>query len=169
MSKEYNKYLQDHRNNVATAFYWIQTNLPELLVGDFDYDRQITAAHDKSKSDVEEYKAYDDYFYGPDQSFAVKQAFNYAWIDHIHKNPHHWQYWVLNNDDGTEEVLDIPYNYLIEMICDLWSFGFKDNNLNEIFDYYNKNKSTMKLSDRTRMQVEYILKQINIKLSEDVK
>ena len=53
MSKEYNKYLQEHRSNVAAAFYWIQQNLPELLLGDYDYERQITAAHDKSKSDPE--------------------------------------------------------------------------------------------------------------------
>ena len=36
MSKEYNKYLQEHKDNVSKAFYWIQTNLPELLTGDYD-------------------------------------------------------------------------------------------------------------------------------------
>lgn len=168
MSKEYNKYLQEHKNNVAKAFYWLQTNLPELLKGEYDYERQITADHDQSKSDNDEYNAYDAYFYGSDQSFAVKQEFNEAWLNHIHKNPHHWQFWVLNNDDPKEgEVLiEIPYNYLIEMICDWWSFSFKQNKLDEIFNWYNEHKDYMKLGTNTRNQVSYILAEINKKLSD---
>lgn len=163
MSKEYNKYLQEHKNNVAKAFYWIQTNLPELLTGDYDYERQICVAHDKSKSDSEEYETYDEYFYGDNQSYEVKQKFNYAWLHHIHKNKHHWQYWILNNDDPNEgEIfLDMPYNYIIEMICDWWSFGFGANDLGSLFSWYNEHKIYMKLSEQTRWTVEYILREIN--------
>lgn len=171
MSKEYNKYLQEHRSNVAKAFYWIQENLPELLIGDYDYERQITAAHDQSKSNKDEYKAYNDYFYGKDQSFAIKQEFDKAWLRHIHNNPHHWQYWVLNNDDPDEgeSLIDIPYNYIMEMICDWWSFSFKQNKLDEIFNWYNEHKKTMKLSTTTRTKVEHILSEINKKLSNEEK
>lgn len=170
MSKEYNQYLKDHRLAVATAYYWIQDNLPELLKGDYDYERQITADHDQSKSDSDEYNAYDAYFYGKDQSFAVKQEFNDAWLMHIHKNPHHWQYWVLNSDDPKdgEIVIEIPYNYLIEMICDWWSFSFKQNKLDEIFDWYNEHKDYMKLATNTRNLVSYILAEIHKKLNEEV-
>lgn len=166
MSKEYNKYLQEHRNNVAAAFYWIQDKLPELLKGNSDYERQITAAHDKSKSNFGEYNAYDAYFYGKNQSFDVKQAFNKAWLSHIHSNPHHWQYWILVNDDPNEGeiILDMPYNYIIEMICDWWAFSFKQNKLDEIFNWYNDHKKYMKLSSDTRRHVEYILGEINKKL-----
>lgn len=168
MSRAYNEYLQEHKTNVANAFYWIQTYLPELLYNEPDLERQITAAHDQSKSDKDEYDAYDAYFYGKDQSYAVKEAFNYAWLNHIHKNPHHWQCWVLNNDDPNEGevIMDIPYNYIIEMVCDWWSFGFKQNDLNSIFDWYNQHKDYMKLSNITRNIVEKILKTINIKLTE---
>ena len=165
MSKEYNKYLQEHRANVAAAYYWIKENTPELLIDD-DYERQITAAHDKSKSDADEYDAYDNYFYGPDQSYDAKVAFNNAWLNHIHKNKHHWQYWILRNDDSTEDVLDMSYKYIIEMICDWWSFCFKENKLDGIFTWYNTNKTNIKLSDVTRIGVEYILKRINEKLNE---
>jgi hypothetical protein len=166
MSKEYNKYLDEHRANVTKAFYWMQTNLPDLLSGGYDYERQITAAHDKSKSNFDEYQAYDDYFYGKDQSYEVKQAFNKAWLTHIHRNPHHWQYWILVNDDPNEgEVLiDMPYNYIIEMICDWWGFSFKQGKLDEIFNWYNEHKKYMKLSDKTKTKVEYILAEINKKL-----
>lgn len=160
MSKKYNQYLQEHKANVAKAFYWLLENTPYLIVG--DYERQITADHDASKSDPEEYEAYDEYFYGDNKSNEVKEQFNKAWLHHIHNNPHHWQYWILTGDDPKEGelVLDMPYNYIVEMVCDMWSFGFKENNLNEIFDYYNEHKKWMKLSDDTRGLVQYILSEI---------
>lgn len=168
MSKEYNKYLQEHRNNVAAAFYWIQASLPELLKGNYDYERQITADHDTSKSDIEEYVAYDEYFYGKDQSYQIKHEFNKAWLRHIHNNPHHWQHWILVNDDPKEgeTLIDMPYNYVIEMICDWWSFSFKQNKLDEIFNWYNDHKKYIKISNNTLRNVEYILGEINKKLKE---
>ena len=161
MSKEYNKYLQEHRANVAKAFYWMQTNVPHLMVN--DYETQITAAHDKSKSDPEEYGAYDQHFYGKDKSHDIELEYQKAWLNHIHKNQHHWQYWILNNDDPNEGeiLLDIPYNYIVEMICDWWSFSFKQNKLDEIFNWYDSHNKYMKLSDNTRSLVEYILSEID--------
>ena len=87
---------------------------------------------------------------------------------HIHRNPHHWQHWILTNDDPdeAETILDMPYNYIIEMICDWWSFSWNSENLREIFDWYSKHKKYMKLSAKTRLTVENILKEINKKLDE---
>jgi len=166
LSREYNKYLQEHKTNVGNAFMWIQDNLPELLKD--DYERQICADHDQSKSNEDEYYAYESYFYGNNISFEIEQAFNKAWLVHIHKNPHHWQHWILVNDDPKDgdTILDIPYNYIIEMICDWWSFSFKSNDLYTIFDWYANHKSIMKLSSNTKSQVEYILGQIYKKLDE---
>ena len=169
MSKEYNKYLQEHRANVAAAFNWFQQNIPEILLyGGPDLERQIAADHDKSKTNIEEYKAYDAYFYGDNKSYSIKQEFNKAWLRHIHNNPHHWQHWILNNDDPNEGVIliDMPYNYIIEMICDWWSFSFKQNKLDEIFKWYNDRKHYIKISDDTRVIVEDILRRIYIKLNE---
>lgn len=92
----------------------------------------------------------------------------YAWLHHIHENPHHWQYWVLVNDDPEEGAiaLDIPYKYVIEMICDWWSFSWKTGNLYEIFDWYDAHKNHMILSEYTRELVEEILEKIKVKLDE---
>lgn len=172
MSIEYNKYLEEHRASVAKAFYWILDNIPGVLGDDplviKEYERQITANHDKSKSDPEEYDAYDEYYYGKDQSYNAKLNFDKAWLRHIHNNPHHWQYWILHNDDPLEglTILDMPYKYIVEMICDWWSFGFRSGKLDEIFTMYNNHKDYIKLSDKTRKLVEYILKQIYDKLKE---
>ena len=60
----------------------------------------------------------------------------------------------------------MPDCYIIEMICDWWSFSWKKNNLWEIFEWYNDHKDYMKLSDYTRMKVEKYLGLIQEKLKE---
>lgn len=117
------------------------------------------------KNGHEEYEAYDRYFYG-NPSFKAKQEFNYAWLHHIHHNSHHWQYWVLQNDDDGEEVLEMPYHYVVEMICDWWSFSWSKGNLDEIFEWYEKHKD-MKLHPETRKLVEEILGRIKKELENE--
>ena len=61
----------------------------------------------------------------------------------------------------------MPYNYIIEMICDWWAFSWKSGNLYEIFDWYDKHKEYMILHNSTRKSVEYILNRIKEKLDAD--
>lgn len=162
MSREYDLYLKEHRENVRKGFSWIRANLPVLLEPVKDTDDlawQIGMAHDFSKDDPEEYEAYDAYFYRRNRSFDVVQEFNYAWLKHIHNNPHHWQHWVLINDDPKEGeiIMDMPYNYIIEMICDWWTFSWANGDLTGIFTWYEEHKDYMKLSPATRETVEDIL------------
>lgn len=161
MSEAYNNYLNMHITNVHRAFMWLRKNL-----GVYSYITDIPY-HDDSKYSREEYTAYDDYFYGT-KTKEVKENFNFAWLHHIHNNPHHWQYWVLVNDDLEEGTvaLDIPYRYVIEMICDWWSFSWTKGDLYEIFDWYDKHKERMILSKNTRELVEEILNNIKEKLDE---
>lgn len=169
MSIAYDNYLTQHKNNVYRGFEWIKNNLPDILRADIDYEWQLMYGHDQSKSDAEEYHAYDAYFYGGNRSYAVVQDFKYAWLRHIHHNPHHWQHWVLINDDPEENetILDMPHLYIVEMICDWWAFSWAKGDLYEIFNWYDKHKDYMKLSDRTRKTVEDILDKIKAKLDEE--
>ena len=181
MSKEYDLYLEEHKRNVANAFSWMRINLSEIISDEFmeacsdagvDLEHQITFAHDASKTEQEEYQAYDAYFYGNNRSYEVMQWFNFAWLMHIHKNPHHWQHWILITDDpedGGEIILEMPYNYIIEMICDWWSFSWKTGNLYEIFKWYDEHKDWIKLHKNTRRAVEDILDAICTKLDEKKK
>lgn len=171
MSREYDLYLESHKNGVKKGFVWIKENLPELL--EFvdkaeDLEWEITYHHDSSKSNLDEYEAYALYFYGGNRSYEVVENFNYAWLRHIHRNPHHWQHWVLINDDPDvgEIIMDMPYHNIIEMVCDWWSFSWNKENLTEIFDWYDKHKDYMKLSSATRKTVEGILEKIHAKLNE---
>ena len=169
MSKQYNEYLKNHKQNVADAFYWISDNVPDLLTGDYDYERQICADHDSSKSEEDEYKAYDDYFNGPDQSYLIKQKYNAAWLNHIHKNNHHWQHWILHNDDEEEGTvcLEMSKEALFEMIADWLSFGIISGNPGTILDFYEKKKNYMLLHDATRKQLEKVLELISEKVKKD--
>ena len=169
MSIEYDNYLGLHRANVARGYFWIRDNLPELVEKrGCDFEHQICFAHDASKEDPEEYNAYDAYFYGGNRSYAVVQAFNKAWLHHIHANPHHWQHWVLIHDDPKEDmtILEMPYNYILEMICDWWAFSWRSGKLDEIFKWYDEHKAYIKFHDKTRETVEDILAKIKEKLEE---
>ena len=172
MSYQYDIYLAQHKANVKKGFDWIHDNLPTTIAnsiefgGVIDYEWQIGLNHDASKTDDDEYNAYDDYFYGNNRSFAVVQAFNKAWLFHIHRNPHHWQHWVLLHDEPDEptECIEMPHNYVIEMICDWWAFSWKDDDRFEIFDWYKEHKNNIMLHKNTRKLVEHILDEIEVTL-----
>lgn len=169
MSKEYDSYLEQHKGNVQRGYNWLRTNLPKLFDKYPISDPDNILIHDQSKTEPDEYEAYDAYFYG-EKTPEVEEAFKRAWLLHIHRNPHHWQYWVLINDDpGEGEIcLEMPYNYIIEMICDWWAFSWHKGNLSEIFNWYDEHSAYIKLAPKTREIVEDILWDIRGRLGYNV-
>ncbi len=170
MSYQYDRYLQQHKTNVKRGYDWLRTNMPWIFEGKPDSAFQTEFSHDASKTNPDEYEAYDAYFYGGNKSHAVVEAFNKAWLLHIHRNPHHWQYWVLNNDDPDEGevVLEMPFNYIIEMICDWWAFSWQKGDLSEIFSWYDDHQAYIKLHPKTRQTVEDILWELRDRLGYNV-
>ena len=148
----------------------LPSNMPWIFEGKPDSAFQTKFSHDASKSNPDEYEAYDAYFYVRNKSHAVVEAFNKAWLLHIHRNPHHWQYWVLNNDDPDEGevVLEMPFNYIIEMICDWWAFSWQKGDLSEIFSWYDDHQAYIKLHPKTRQTVEDILWELRDRLGYNV-
>ena len=164
MRDEYDKYLEDHITAVKRGHEWLIINLPELFEGyDADNIAEMIIHHDESKYSDEEYYAYCEYFYG-NKTDDVKSDFDYAWLHHQHNNPHHWQHWLLREDNGNIKVLEMPFNYVVEMICDHWSFSWTKGNLYEIFDWYDKNKHKMLLHPNTKRLYETMLQYIKEKL-----
>ena len=189
MSWDYDEYLYGHINNVVIGFEWIINNIPDVyilnILPDVNFIRvgENVKNHDMSKNLEDEYKAYDDYFYG-ERTQEVKDAFNLAWLKHIHRNPHHWQHWVLIQDKGNADsyyngkivALDMPDDYILEMICDWWSFSWKKHadtpgydlkaGLYEIFNWYDSNKDKIIFSNKTRTKVEKFLDLLHKSLDE---
>lgn len=164
MSQEYTNYIYEHKNNVEKAFNWLVSH--DIITPEWSasiYENIVE--HDLSKFSAFEYDAYDKYFYGT-KTKKVESDFNYAWLHHIHVNPHHWQYWVLKHDDEPEEALEMPVQYVYEMICDWWAFSFKKDDLKEIFSWYEKHKG-MVLHQNTRKLVEDTLNKIKKILEEE--
>lgn len=66
MSREYDLYLQDHRDSVKKAFEFIRDKIPSLVPVDQELrlTQQICFDHDRSKNTEDEYEPYDEYFYG---------------------------------------------------------------------------------------------------------
>lgn len=154
MSKAYTNYIVEHCDYVAKAYNFL---VEHKIVKDAFIHR--IKNHDLSKWSDEEYKAYDKYFYGKEKTQEVKDNFNYAWLHHIHQNPHHWQHWVLINDDNSEShALEMPEEYVVEMFCDHAAFSFKAGKLTEIEDWYKAHKATMMLHKNTKILYEDILK-----------
>lgn len=162
MSVEYDRILDEHSKNVKKAFYWIRKSLPEILVEipGVDYELMILL-HDDTKTIPSQYNAYDEYICGTHKKDTI-QKFRYARLEHHQMNGHHWQHWIYHSSEGERIILDMPYEFIIEMICDWWSFGWRDGDLFQIFDWYEENKKKIKLSKRTRDTVEDILNKLYI-------
>ena len=91
-----------------------------------------------------EFIPYARYFYGnyPDYwekikglcTQDIKQRFDKAWLLHIHRNPHHWQYWILREDNpvfiGKSKIIPMPVKYLKEMLADWHGAGQAINGKN---------------------------------------
>lgn len=158
-NNQYDEYLINHINAVQKAYSYLTNNILHINNKELD---SIISRHDLSKYSEEEYDAYANYFYGEKN----QEEFDKAWLHHQKQNPHHWQYWVLINDEDGTYATKMDYNYVIEMICDWWAFSWVKNQLKEIFNWYEENKSKMILHEETLKDVEHILQLIKNHLEE---
>lgn len=167
MSKEYDDYLKSHIDAVRNAVDWmVENNVGDVrnLRGGLVAARLVSnaQAHDESKFLIEEYEPYDAYFYGE----RDEGAFDVAWLHHIHVNPHHWQHWLLYEDEnnGKPKPLEMPKEHALEMVADWWSFSWRSGNLREVFGWYGEHRDRIVLHPNTRKYVESVLGEINEKL-----
>lgn len=120
--------------------------------------------HDWQKLTPTEWSPYVESFYGAvpysERPPALVAAFNQAWLHHIHHGKHHWQYWVLREDNGETFPLAMPHRYWQEMICD-WigagrALGKYDpiDHYGEVRQWYLRNREKILLHADTRALVE---------------
>ena len=124
------------------------------------YWRGIT--HDLSKLRPSEFIPYARYFYsffgvgwsqekygGCGDEIArhqeISMAFDRAWLYHIHRNPHHWQFWLLQEDDGSLKKIPMPVKYLKEMLTDWRGAGRAITGKDNTPEWYLENKDKIKL------------------------
>lgn len=162
---KYVLYLIEHIDNVKTVWKNIK-KLDSFLhylhnYCDNEFTEIITLVdvlidkHDQSKFKLDEFNAYRDFFYTK-KTKEVQLNFNYAWNYHKNRNPHHWQYWMsYNNTHKNYDVLEMPIQYVLEMLCD-WggmSLKFKDTPSK----FYNTNKDEIILHKNTKTNIIKLL------------
>jgi uncharacterized protein (DUF2164 family) len=147
------EYILKHKSDVKKFADWLKENLPELFENiDIELFDEMIEEHDDSKFSDEEFEPYAQKWFGDG-----KKTFEYeaAWEHHWQNNEHHPEYWLGE---------DMPYIYILEMICDWGSFSIKSGNMKELSDfYYNKaiNDPEKNLSEATKEIIEDILSQID--------
>ena len=110
--------------------------------------------HDWSKLTRAEWTPYVRMFYTGRKD---QDAFDAAWLRHQHRNPHHWQHWVLREDDGATVSLAMPESLIREMVADLMGAGRAITGRWEVRKWYEANASKMLLHHETRERVESLL------------
>jgi len=127
--------------------------------------------HDMSKFLPSEWFPYVEYFYGSkaenprDETGYYKptdtgdEAFDFAWLLHQKRNRHHWQWWILPEDDGGTKVLRMQTKYVKEMLSD-WCGASRaqgHGGWNGVREWYKKNRQKMQIYDSTRCWIEIFL------------
>lgn len=124
--------------------------------------------HDMSKFRPDEFKPYAKYFYGEygikfnggflwehRRNYEVKKQFDYSWLLHQKRNKHHWQWWLLPEDDGGVKVIEMSKEYKVEMLCDWRGAGMAIVGEDNTREWYEKNRGNMNLNKWTRNWIEY--------------
>ncbi len=156
--KEYKDYVLAHKDRVTKFADWLKATCPEVFedVDPEDF-MELIEEHDESKFSEEEFEPYAQKWFGD----GIKTLeYDEAWKHHWMNNEHHPEYWLGE---------DMPYIYILEMICDWGSFSIDKGDLGELSDfYYNKAKEDPEknLSDNTKVIIEEILDKINSALEK---
>nr|DAU67713.1 MAG TPA: hypothetical protein [Caudoviricetes sp.] len=128
--------------------------------------------HDLSKYGKTEFFSSAKYFQGtssPIDAEKNEKGYSLAWQHHKGHNPHHWEYWIDNLGTYKNTPCKIPYEYVVEMICDWLAAGIVYSNqkpdykkgYKEPLDYYNKCKNERIFNKETQELIEYFLDVIN--------
>jgi len=114
--------------------------------------------HDWSKLSPAEWRPYVRSFYGSEgRTPEVRAAFDGAWLHHQHRNPHHWQHWLLREDDGPTKALTMPESLAREMVADWMGAGRAITGKWEVASWYRDNRDKIILAPETRELVEQLI------------
>ena len=150
----YLRYLLLHKWYVLEEcfFFALEYSEPKLIW------RGIT--HDLTKFLPGEWFPYVENFYGGykkgERPRSVVRKFDRALMRHIHRNPHHWGYWIFPGMRKTGAIKKMPWLRVIEMVADWHAVG-RVLKQPDTTVWYERNRSRMDLHPRTMYAAERIL------------
>lgn len=123
--------------------------------------------HDNSKFGPTEFFSSARNFQGTRSPIDVekeKRGYSLAWQHHKGHNPHHWEYWIDNVGTRTNTPIKVPYEYVIEMLCDWIGAGkvySKDHWTNEEpYTYYMRVRDKRIIHPETENLILFLLETI---------
>lgn len=156
--EEYKNYIIQHKERVKQFADWLEENLPEVFDNiDLDDFHEIIEEHDESKFGEEEFEAYAKKWH---LDGIKTPEYEEAWKHHWMNNEHHPEHWLGE---------DMPYIYILEMLCDWGSFSIEKKDFMELIDYYYdkaRDDEEKNLSDNTKVIIEEILDKIKSVIEE---
>lgn len=164
----YKKRLKNHISNVKKAYSLLLPLTKDIFnFSEKDLvklEKQIEE-HDKSKYNYDELVPYALYFFG-ERNDGVITEFKKAEALHKSRNPHHKEFWGGGDCSGQ---IEMPDNFVFEMICDWWSFSIEKNQPLEILDWYNRKKDSMNFAPEVKAKIDASLRAIKQNYSEGEK
>lgn len=112
--------------------------------------------HDWTKFLPVEWFPYAERFYGHSNNYAEAMqhiSYQQAWNHHQKSNDHHWQYWILNRDNGETLCLPMSDRARWEMLAD-WRGAGRALGKPDTFAWYQDNKDNIELHVSTRLWLE---------------
>ena len=105
--------------------------------------------HDLSKFSRDEFISSAKYYCEDKSSHygdAEENGYSLAWLHHKGCNKHHWEFWTdFDEEDGSIKANKIPYEYVVEMVCDWVGAGqvYNKEKWTQLspLQYYNKVRS----------------------------
>ena len=165
---KYREYIDNHKKNVIAVFNEVLPNLKRIGVDDMflSITEKLVSEHDQSKYSELEFDSYRQRFNPTTAETPNEEWFRFGWLHHLHKNPHHWQYWVLIGDTSNNPTtaLKMPVQYLIELLCDWSAMSLFQNN--DIIFWYNQHKQHIIMHEETRQMLERMLVIFSIAINE---
>ncbi len=148
-------YVLKHKWFVFQAGRRLRVNLFQLLI------------HDWSKFTIGEWWPYVHFFYvrpptpsatGYMHKPGQDMPFDVAWNHHQKVNKHHWQFWVLiqDNDEPKMRALPMPDKYVREMVADWMGAGMAQGKP-DTGAWYKQNRGKIIMHVQTRRRVEMYL------------
>lgn len=147
-----------HLNTVLTHKKWVFFFARKLDIGWQGF------WHDMSKLSPTEFLESVEYYTGtrsPIDACKEVNGYSMAWLHHKGRNPHHYEYWQDNFDNGGTP-LKMPRKYFTELVCDWLAAGRayrgEDFHFTSEWEWWlNKRKNPLAMHPQNRDAVNEVL------------
>lgn len=168
--KEYLDYLSERTDRLVGCWEDILRpaieNSNDAILDQLDLDKIgfTLSNHDESKYSEAEFSAYCSHYLAGDEyedssRLGEDPMYDYAQLHHQHSNPHHPQYWIYIGDDGIIAPIDMPLEYICEMLCSWGCDHYGDPSNDSAREFWDKHQENFMMTDKT---IDYIEKLFQI-------